>query len=83
MSLRLYCHFRICRPYRGAEAATTRRAPELAEGVLHGAGGVEALGQKHYAVEEEEGRQAVDDVLKILNSERKEFLVIKNNQDKS
>lgn len=57
--------------HRRAEAAAAHGAPELSEGLPGGAGGVEALGQKHDAVEEEEGGQAVDDVLEILDAAKK------------
>lgn len=56
--------------HRGAEAATTHSAPELSEGLLGSAGGVEALSQQHDAVEEEKGGQTIDDILEILNAER-------------
>lgn len=58
-------------PHRGAEAAAAHGAPELSEGLSGGAGGVEALGEKHDAVEEEEGGQAVDDVLEVLDAAKK------------
>lgn len=62
----------LCGPsHRGAEAAAAHGAPELSEGLPGGAGGVEALGQQHDAVEEEEGGQAVDDVLEILDAAKK------------
>lgn len=54
--------------HRGAEAAATHGAPELAERLLGSARGVEALGQQHNAVEEEEGGQTIDDILEILNA---------------
>lgn len=40
--------------HRGAEAAATHGAPELSEGLLGSACGVEALSQQSNAVEEEE-----------------------------
>lgn len=65
-------HPQLCGPsHRGAEAAAAHGAPELSEGLPGGAGGVEALGQQHNAVEEEEGGQAVDDVLEILDAAKK------------
>lgn len=56
--------------HRGAEAAATHGAPELPKGLPGSAGGVEALGQQHDAVEEEKRGQAIDDVLEILNAEK-------------
>lgn len=56
--------------HRGAEAAAAHGAPELSKGLLGSACGVEALRQQHNAVEEEKRRQAVDDILEILNAER-------------
>lgn len=56
--------------HRGAEAAATHGAPELPKGLPGSAGGVEALGQQHDAVEEEKRGQAVDDILEILNAEK-------------
>lgn len=56
--------------HRGAEAAATHGAPELPKGLPGNAGGVEALGQQHDAVEEEKRGQAIDDVLEILNAEK-------------
>lgn len=56
--------------HRGAEAAATHGAPELPKGLPGSAGGVEALGQQHDAVEEEKRSQAIDDVLEILNAEK-------------
>lgn len=56
--------------HRGAEAAATHGAPELPKGLPGSAGGVEALGQKHDAVEEEKRGQAIDDVLEILNAKK-------------
>lgn len=56
--------------HRGAEAAATHGAPELPKGLPGDAGGVEALSQKHDAVEEEKRGQAIDDVLEILNAKK-------------
>lgn len=58
--------------HRGAEAAATHGAPELSEGLLGHACGVEALSQQHNTVKEEKGGQTIDDILEILNTEREE-----------
>ena len=54
--------------HRRAQAATAHGAPELAKALPGGAGGVEALGQQHNAVEHEEGRQAIDNILEVLDA---------------
>lgn len=58
--------------HRQTEAAAALGAPELAEGLLDGAGGVESLSEQQDAIEEEKGRQAVDHVLEVLDAGRGE-----------
>lgn len=56
------------RSHRQAEAAATLGAPEFTKGLLDGARGIEALSQQQDTIEEEEGCQAVDHVLEILDA---------------
>lgn len=57
--------------YKGGDAASTDGGLEVAlQLLLNGAGGVKALSQQDDGVDEEEGGNAVDDVLKDLDSER-------------
>ena len=56
------------RSHRQAEAAATLGAPEFTKGLLDGARGVESLSQQQDTIEEEEGCQAVDHVLEILDA---------------
>lgn len=56
--------------YQSADAASTDGGLELAVKLLDGAGGVEALSQQDDPVQEEEGGNAVDDVLHQLDSVR-------------
>jgi len=57
--------------YEGGDAAATDGGLEVAlQLLLDGAGGVKALGQQDDGVDEEEGGDAVDDVLKDLDAER-------------
>lgn len=57
--------------YEGGDAASADGGLEVAlQLLLDGAGGVKALGQQDDGVDEEEGGDAVDDVLKDLDSER-------------
>lgn len=54
--------------YEGRDAASADGGLEVAlQLLLDGAGGVEALGQQEDGVDEEEGGDAVDDVLKDLD----------------
>lgn len=63
-------HLSRSRPsHRGTEAAATHGAPELSKGLLGSVCSVEAFSQQHDAVEEEEGRQTIDDILEILDAE--------------
>lgn len=58
--------------YEGGDAASTDGGLEVAlQLLLDGAGGVEALSQQDDGVDEEEGGDAVDDVLKDLDPEHK------------
>lgn len=63
--------------HRGAKAAATHGAPELSKGLLGSARGVEALSQQHDAVEEEKGGQTIDDILEILDAEKKKKKTVK------
>ena len=55
--------------YEGGDAASADGGLEVAlQLLLDGAGGVKALGQQDDGVDEEEGGDAVDDVLKDLDS---------------
>lgn len=57
--------------YKSSDAASADGGLEVAlQLLLDGAGGVEALGQEEDGVDEEEGRDAVDDVLKDLDPGR-------------
>lgn len=57
-----------CSTYEGGDAAAAHGGLEVAlQLLLDGAGGVEALGQQDDGVDEEEGGDAVDDVLKDLD----------------
>lgn len=54
--------------YKGGDATSADGGLEVAlQLLLDGAGGVKALGEQDDGVDEEEGRDAVDDVLKDLN----------------
>lgn len=56
--------------YEGSDAASTDGGLEVAlQLLLDGAGGVKALSQQDDGVDEEEGGDAVDDVLKDLDPE--------------
>lgn len=56
--------------YKGSDAASTDGGLEVTlQLLLDGAGGVKALGQKDDGVDEEEGGDAVDYVLKDLDPE--------------
>ncbi len=58
--------------YEGGDAASTDGGLEVAlQLLLDGAGGVEALSQQDDGIDEEEGGDAVDDVLKDLDPEHK------------
>lgn len=58
--------------YEGGDAAAADGGLEVAlQLLLDGAGGVEALSQQDDGVDEEEGGDAVDDVLKDLDPEHK------------
>lgn len=55
--------------YEGGDAASTDGGLEVAlQLLLDGAGGVKALSQQDDGVDEEEGSDAIDDVLKDLDS---------------
>lgn len=54
--------------YHATNTASANGGLELAVQLLHSAGGVEALGQQDDSVEEEEGGDAIDDVLHQLYS---------------
>lgn len=57
--------------YEGSDAASTDGRLKVAlQLLLDGAGGVEALNQQENGVDEEEGGNAVDDVLKDLDPGR-------------
>lgn len=60
---------RVC-SYHSTDAASTDGGLELAVKLLNGAGGVEALSQQDDPVQEEEGGDAVDDVLHQLDAVR-------------
>lgn len=63
--------------YHSADAAPADGGLELAVQFLDGAGGVEALGQQDDPVQEEEGGDAVNDVLHQLYSKtRREQLLV-------
>ena len=53
--------------HHASDATATHAGLELILQVLDGAGGVEALGQQDDAVHEEEGGDAIDDVLQDLH----------------
>lgn len=56
--------------YESGDAASAHGGLEVAlQLLLDGAGGVKALGQEDDGVDEEEGGDAVDDVLKDLDTE--------------
>ena len=56
------------RSHRQAEAAAALGAPELAEGLLDRARGVETLGQQQDTIEEEKRCQTVDHVLEVFDA---------------
>lgn len=59
----------VCWTYESGDAASAHGGLEVAlQLLLDGAGGVEALGQKDDGVDEEEGGDAVDDVLEDLDT---------------
>lgn len=58
--------------HRQAEAAAALGAPEFTKGLLDGTGGIKSLRQQQDAIEEEEGRQAIDHVLEVLDAGRRE-----------
>lgn len=61
--------------YKGSDAASTDGGLEVTlQLLLDGAGGVKALGQKDDGVDEEEGGDAVDYVLKDLDPEQTDRL---------
>lgn len=60
----------MCVTYEGSDAASTDGGLEVTLQLLFdGAGGVEALGQQNNGVDEEEGGDAIDDVLEDLDPE--------------
>lgn len=54
--------------HRCAETATTNCTTKFSEWLPSCAGSVKTFSQQDYTVQEEEGGQAIDDVLKILNT---------------
>lgn len=54
--------------HRRAETATTNCTTKFSERLPSCTGGVKAFSQQDYTVQEEEGGQTIDDVLKILNT---------------
>lgn len=65
--------------YKGSNAASTDGRLEVTlELLLDGAGGVKALSQQDNGVDEEEGGDAVDDVLKDLDPEHMHMKNVKN-----
>lgn len=56
--------------HRCTETATTNCTAKFSKGLPNCTGGVKAFSQQDYTVQEEEGGQAIDNVLKILNTTR-------------
>lgn len=62
-------------PYHPADAASADGGLELAVELFDGAGGVKSLGEQNDAVQEEEGGDAIYDVLHELDSTKETRII--------